>query len=512
MLRSAVMALWIPVKPVTTPEKVLLVMPIVLPQFAATARSTPRLTKFVTTAVKAPPVMPIVRHRLAGWNAQHNRGETCDDGNTSNGDGCSATCQDETADGDGDGFTVAGGDCNDADAAINPGAVDEPDAGFIDSNCDGIDGDEDRAVFVSATGSDSAAGTKASPVRTITRGLTLAGGGKDHVYISEGTYSESVNLVNGVSLWGGYSASNNWSRSLAFQANIIGIQVIPSNAVMGVRGQNIITSTTVADLHILTPNTSAVGLTNYGIYCSNCGGLVLSGNQVDAGSGGSGTGGFNGPSGANGGNGGAGAPGDDDDQNVNAPGGAGGSSSCGASGGNGGRERQGNQNGFPGLNGSGSASGGIGGSGGPSGNPGGRGQNGSSGFNGANGSNGGVSGDSYGSVIGNFWRGFDGNNGSAGNSGRGGGGGGGGGGQTGFLVNDGTGNGGGGAGGCGGVRGLGGKAGGGSFGVFLVNSTGVTLSGNTISSGNGGSRWKRRDRRSRRLGWKPWFGRHGVHQ
>jgi hypothetical protein len=43
-------------------------------------------------------------------------------------------------------------DCDDANAAIHPGAADAPDLSFVDSNCDGIDGDESQAVFVATTG------------------------------------------------------------------------------------------------------------------------------------------------------------------------------------------------------------------------------------------------------------------------------------------------------------------------------------------------------------------------
>ncbi|RMF85416.1 MAG: PASTA domain-containing protein, partial [Nitrospirae bacterium] len=42
-------------------------------------------------------------------------------------------------DGDGDGYTPNQGDCNDADAAIHPGAPDPPGDG-VDQNCDGADG------------------------------------------------------------------------------------------------------------------------------------------------------------------------------------------------------------------------------------------------------------------------------------------------------------------------------------------------------------------------------------
>ena len=40
-------------------------------------------------------------------------------------------------------------DCGPKDASIHPGASDTPDLDFVDSNCDGIDGTESDAVFVS---------------------------------------------------------------------------------------------------------------------------------------------------------------------------------------------------------------------------------------------------------------------------------------------------------------------------------------------------------------------------
>ncbi|WP_437632671.1 choice-of-anchor L domain-containing protein [Sorangium sp. So ce854] len=62
------------------------------------------------------------------------------------GGGGAGPVADPNADGDGDGFTPAGGDCNDADANVNPGAIEvvvtEPDAGGqvpapADEDCDG---------------------------------------------------------------------------------------------------------------------------------------------------------------------------------------------------------------------------------------------------------------------------------------------------------------------------------------------------------------------------------------
>src|SRR5512142_2873331 len=62
------------------------------------------------------------------------------------------------------GYVANRRDCNDADPAVHPGAVDDPDGNFVDSNCDGIDGDIAKAIFVATTGVDAlACGTQANP-------------------------------------------------------------------------------------------------------------------------------------------------------------------------------------------------------------------------------------------------------------------------------------------------------------------------------------------------------------
>ena len=363
--------------------------------------------------------------------------------------------------------------------------TDEPDDGFVDANCDGIDGDVSNAIFVAKTGSDSNPGTMAAPMATINGALAKAYvQGKKHVYVSTGEYVGRVTLQNGISIYGGYSAADGWKRSASYVVTIRAT-AIANNRMSAVEGSNITSATILDRLTIRSDNVTSAGVSNYGLHCSNCGGLWLKNSSVESGHAGPGTDGPSGSNGASGGRGGDGTEGHED-RNVSAPGGLGGTSSCGRTGGNGGAGGYKSASGGTGGQGAGGTPGGLGGQGNKDpGGDGGRGSDGAAGSPGANGAGG-----NGGSVSAGFWVGSNGTAGTTGTHGNGGGGGGGGGGQNCTLfciAGTGNGGGGGGAGGCAGTGGGGGTAGGGSFGVFLVNSSGATLSNNTIKSGNGGN-------------------------
>ena len=102
-------------------------------------------------------------------------------------------------------------DCAPHDRTIHPGARDVPDLSFVDSNCDGIDGTADDAVFASPSGNDANPGTKDRPKRQIEAALlTAAVTKKQSVYAAAGTYSR-VEIENGISIYGGYDPGN-WSH------------------------------------------------------------------------------------------------------------------------------------------------------------------------------------------------------------------------------------------------------------------------------------------------------------
>ena len=112
-------------------------------------------------------------------------------------------------DSDGDGATDAE-DCRPADPAIRPGAPDLPDLAFVDSNCDGIDGTEQNAIFVSPEGKDTNPGTREQPKREIQSAVETASGNGKVVLAASGRY-RGVAARSGVGIYGGYDPKT-WKR------------------------------------------------------------------------------------------------------------------------------------------------------------------------------------------------------------------------------------------------------------------------------------------------------------
>jgi hypothetical protein len=367
---------------------------------------------------------------------------------------------------------------------------DVPDDAFVDSNCDGVDGVAEQAVYVSESGSDGHAGTATAPVRSLGRALQLARQiGLSAVFVGQGNYAESISLVSGISVYGGYVPdlmSGRWGRNASGETRVTSTSVSGINAVVGVAGRNIVAQTVVDRLNVYAqPSSAPAGTSVYALHCENCAALELRNSVFNAGAGAPGAPGQRGLDGAAGLPGASGSVGSCDNEDLRAFGGLGGASTCGRPGGRGGDGGfQGMPNGQNGAGGGLIALGGPGGATGDPGAPGGNGQNGAPGAQGPAGPGG-----TGGGLIGGYWFSAAGAVGGAGAPGQAGGGGGGGGAQSCIFCDDGAGNagGGGGAAGCGAQGGAGGSGGGGSFGLFLISSTGITLVNNTVVSGAGGA-------------------------
>jgi hypothetical protein len=371
-------------------------------------------------------------------------------------------------------------DCHDGDASINPDATDLPDLAFVDSNCDGIDGDASSSVFVATIGNDANPGTRQAPKRTVQAALQqAAASSKTAVLVTAGTYAEGtgVSLVSGVGIYGGYAGSD-WVRSAAHTVTLRGAQ--QAVFASGVTGATL-------QLLLLEGRLDAtLDRSVYGIRAVDGSSILVEASIVRAADAGHGIASAPGQAGAPGSHGQPGQRGSCDGAAFGA-GGLGGSGPgfAGGAGGRGGFE--GANPGLGGASGSGPG-GGLGGSGGSGGTPGlagGSGQNGQPGATGASA----LGGTNVIAFVASTYAGADGAAGQVGAAGSGGGGGGGGGGQGGFWVDDGAGNGGGGggAGGGGGSGGFGGTYGGGSFGVLLLNSTIHVVAGSVIEAGAGGN-------------------------
>lgn len=376
--------------------------------------------------------------------------------------------------------------CGPSNQCVCADTVDQPDDQFQDTNCDGIDGDKSKAVFLDANGgTDWNDGTFGHPVQSLSRALALTSSSRNQIYAIGGSYTAPNQWPAGISLYGGYLAPS-WARSAStlrpFLRSLGG----------GLLLQNVNVTTTFAFVeffaakHFLFTGTTAVRVIDSGtnVRFSNCVMTAGDGLQGD-----DATAGMAGLSGAPGANGIA--------ANPNDPNWAGGvpvsTAGGGSNGGKGGRGGSGapgeSMNGLNGANGT--PNGGLGGIGGVTacgiagnGTPGMAGQAAASGTPG-------VSGSGVGLINANgYWNASPSMMGSRGTDGASGPGGGGGGGGaklhcTFSPYEAGGYGGGGGEGGRGGFGGPGGGGGGASIGLQLIRSN-PYLNACRIVAGNGG--------------------------
>ena len=183
-----------------------------------------------------------------------------------------------------------GDDAGSADAGVKKSDVgpscvstgsDDPDDNFTDGNCDGIDGDRNKAIFVATTGSDTAGGSMELPVATLTHGIELAiAKGKD-VYLCKGDYSEDTIQLDtkGVRVYGGYDCSAKWVRNSQSQAHLVST----SSTAVSIKDVN---DAVVFDRVDITAANGKVGSENsIAVFVSNSKNVTLRRGTLEAGSG-----------------------------------------------------------------------------------------------------------------------------------------------------------------------------------------------------------------------------------
>jgi hypothetical protein len=368
-------------------------------------------------------------------------------------------------------------------------ADDQPDNGFLDADCDGVDGNIEDSIFVSSIGDDRNRGqTPDNPVESISVGLALAAlAGRSSVLISADAYAGTqLNVPSGVSMYGGYSTNfRNRDDTLTQYA-------ATSNVALRISGAT--SRINIDRVRLTTPNQGTNGWTAAMTVINSGGNVFVTNSDIEAGDGGNGVAGGSGGNGSDGGNGA---------NSTGQTGGSGGFTPGGGGPGGGGGTGRYLLSGSSGNNGaSNSSSRGFGGAGGNDGLGCGDGDaetggNGGNATNAGGGSNGG-GGNNTGGVSGVVWSRSNGLGGSIGGVGGSGGGGGAGGGEECLEVcffgscicegfcGTGRGGGGGGGGGDGARAGAGGTGGGLSAGILVSNST-IRLNNTSVEAGNGGA-------------------------
>jgi hypothetical protein len=384
----------------------------------------------------------------------------------------------------------------------NGNLEDFPDPEFIDINCDGVDGEADRAVFVSSETGDDLRGTGRidAPFQTLGKGISVASVVGSDVYLDGGTYGVldgdevpalaaeyGLRVPSGVSIHGGYSfdGDRTWSRASQAQNPTI----LTGNSVV-LRYESLAEATLLDNVAVVAldgPGNRpfpSIGVMAVGVGDH----LVIQDSRIQAGTGGLGQRGDDGRAGEATAQ--QGAPGRAGDNLECAGCGADAASNTtcqegtsGGAGGAGARSDEGNN----GAEGGGAAGGGaLAGTSGEAGVVGQRGADGGGGTVGPHGDNGIVAWNVGLIVDGALtWQPRSGTNGTNGTNG-GGGGGGGGGGALNANNGVGGGGGGGGAGGCRGTGARGSRPGGGSFALFVIGGT-VHLVETSVAPGQGGS-------------------------
>ena len=111
-----------------------------------------------------------------------------------------------------EGLATAGGDCDDENSDVYPGAPEAVGVGASDENCDGFDGIADRGIFVAPWGDDAAAATREAPVLTLQEAVRRVDGERNHIYAAAADYvGGTLEVPGGASLFGGYN--DDWQRT-----------------------------------------------------------------------------------------------------------------------------------------------------------------------------------------------------------------------------------------------------------------------------------------------------------
>jgi hypothetical protein len=154
--------------------------------------------------------------------------------------------------------------------------------------------DTTHGLFVAPPpqGQPSSCGAESAPCDTVSAALPYLVGGKNIIYVAEGTYTDQVTLPAGVTVQGNwlYMGAGQWSRQCVFPAKTIIEAPAGSNRVITVNYSS--GSSTLDSLTLTNATTAGTGVSQYGIFASSsgttAGALVLTDVSINVAAGGPG--------------------------------------------------------------------------------------------------------------------------------------------------------------------------------------------------------------------------------
>lgn len=181
-----------------------------------------------------------------------------------------------------------------------PGPLRAPE-GLLDANCDGADGVVVESLYVAPDGEDGGPGSPSRPLRTIGEAIRRAADSMEgpnprrSIFIAGGEYVESVRLIEGVRLYGGYRSDFRALDPNAFRTEVKApLEGSPhGGAALVAHGIGLSTDaaseTRIAWIHFIGRDASAAAQAAIGAYFEGTGaGIVLEGVTIRTGRPGSG--------------------------------------------------------------------------------------------------------------------------------------------------------------------------------------------------------------------------------
>ena len=213
-----------------------------------------------------------------------------------------------------DGYVLNRLDCDDGNADIKPGAEDRPDPLYLDSNCDGTDGDAEAMEELDVGGEgerDQIDGSRENPYQTMLDAKrALEREDKKYLAIRINAVPLNFTLLDGVNLIGGYGLDENWTRSDEIRTRLIKAAVDP-DANLGLYAESFEQPIEIMDIDIEVGGSREFDTTNYGVFFKDMASVTLRNVAIQVGDGAPGSAGIigmTGDAGVNGAGGGSCTP------------------------------------------------------------------------------------------------------------------------------------------------------------------------------------------------------------